>query len=174
MKLQTNKQANRALPTPAKAPDTLVTQLRAPAETVAGPHISIQCQRRRLRHFWHQNRVAILLYLSKKECVPVSSVTEFDSTQNHASKFPYVIQERIQGDPLDKQHYRLPLEEKLETATLVAQLIPKMEKMDTAKPGGMSSSKYIPTLSFQPLQLLQLYDFVELLTTLSVTAPQLR
>jgi hypothetical protein len=95
-----------------------------------------------------KDQVAILLYVS--QFVPVASVAAYDSTQNNAIASAYVLQERLPGVVMENSFYNLPLAEKLQVTTKVAELMIKMESIKLAAPGRVVADDDVPTLQHQP------------------------
>jgi hypothetical protein len=68
-----------------------------------------------------KDQVATLDYVLQH--LPVTSAAAFDSTQNNVLASAYVLQERIPGVLLEDVFYDLPLAEKLQIATKIAELM---------------------------------------------------
>lgn len=94
-----------------------------------------------------KDQVATLNYVS--QFLPVASVAAFDSTQNNAIASSYVLQERIHGVLMEDTFYDLPLAEKLQITTKIAELMIQMESIKLRTPGRVAASDDVPTLQHQ-------------------------
>ena len=98
-----------------------------------------------------KDQVALLHFLSQCEGVPVASIAAFDSTRENAIACSYVLQERVAGTDIDSAYYNLPMAEKLQVVTKVADLILKMEAVSLERPGRLVAQKTLAARSFVPL-----------------------
>ncbi|EPE30732.1 Protein kinase-like (PK-like) [Glarea lozoyensis ATCC 20868] len=97
------------------------------------------------------DQVAILSFFSRKfKDVPVPSVYAYDSTTNNAIESQYVLQERLPGKPLYNVFYELPIEEKLQITTLIAELISKFDATDLPNPGRIVGDRSLPQTLHTP------------------------
>jgi hypothetical protein len=96
-----------------------------------------------------KDQAALLRYLS--QFIPVASVAAFDSTKSNAIASPFILQERLPGQRLDDVYYKLPLSEKLQITTMVAELMQKLETLKLDEPGRIAADSALPSL---------MYDFI--------------
>lgn len=96
-----------------------------------------------------KDQVATLHYAS--QFVPVASIAAFDSTQNNVLESAYVLQQRLPGSNLEKVFYDLPLAEKLQVTTKVAELMVEMESIKLDAPGRVVASDGVPKLQYQQI-----------------------
>ncbi|TVY53620.1 hypothetical protein LCER1_G006573 [Lachnellula cervina] len=105
------------------------------------------------------DQVAIPSYLSRYDFLHAPKVVAYDSTENNALGSMYVLQERLAGVPAGDVFYTLPLAEKLQITTLVAETLTKLESIRLEKPGrlgtnGSLAPKYIgPPLAVAELNI---------------------
>lgn len=95
-----------------------------------------------------KDQVVVLRYVS--EFLPVPAIMAFDSTINNALGSPYVLQVRARGKDLDKLYDTLPLAEKLQVATAMAELILKIESVKCDVPGRLAANVALPDTSTSP------------------------
>ncbi|TVY80380.1 hypothetical protein LSUE1_G005032 [Lachnellula suecica] len=81
------------------------------------------------------DQVSILRYLSSFDFLHVPSVFAYDFTTNNALESQYVLQDRLTGKRVQDVFYELPLSEKLQFATVVAELVAKLNGIRLNKPG---------------------------------------
>jgi hypothetical protein len=89
-----------------------------------------------------QNQVALASYLSQYDFLHAPKIFGYDSTTSNALGQMYVLQERIPGTCAGDIFYELPLSEKLQIMTLVAEMLIELESVGFDKPGrpvGISS-----------------------------------
>jgi hypothetical protein len=94
-----------------------------------------------------KDQVALLEYLSSR--LPVATVCAFDTTQKNALCSPYVLQQRISGQTMDPYYYRLPLGEKLQITTVVAETMKRMELVKFESAGRLSAVEDFPHVSHE-------------------------
>ncbi|QSZ29705.1 hypothetical protein DSL72_004222 [Monilinia vaccinii-corymbosi] len=96
-----------------------------------------------------RDQAAVLHYLAP--LMPVPTVIAFDSTSDNAICCPYTIQQKLPGFNIAGVYYDLPLDEKLEIITLVADIIKKLNTFKMNRPGQLIAGSTIPSLSHGPL-----------------------
>jgi hypothetical protein len=94
-----------------------------------------------------KDQVAVTLHLSKYEFLHVPVIAAFDTTVNNTLECQYVLQERIDGVALDHVFYTLPLAEKLQITTAVAEMLVQLESITLEKPGRLVGTGDLPDRS---------------------------
>jgi hypothetical protein len=87
-------------------------------------------------------QVALTHHLSKYDFLHVPEIYGYDSTANNALEQMYVLQKKIPGISAGDVFYDLPLSEKLQITTIVAEMLIGLESIRFDKPGrpvGVSS-----------------------------------
>ncbi|TVY18959.1 hypothetical protein LARI1_G002453 [Lachnellula arida] len=74
----------------------------------------------------------------------LSRIMGYDSTENNALGNVYVLQERLPGVPAADIFYTLPLAEKLQITTLVAETLTKLESIKFDRPGRLAAKFPLP------------------------------
>lgn len=105
-----------------------------------------------------KDQVATLSYVS--QFLPVPSIAAFDPTQNNALASAYVLQKRVPGSVMQQVFYNLPLAEKLQITTKVAELMIKMESMKLDASGRVVASDDVPDLQHQQMPSVQTVKIV--------------
>ncbi|KAF4617039.1 hypothetical protein G7Y89_g15110 [Cudoniella acicularis] len=93
------------------------------------------------------DQVAVLSYLSQYDFLHVPEVVGYDTTENNALSSIFSLQRRIHGVPIEEVFYDLPLAEKLQITTLVAELLLKMETVRFEQPGRLRANGTLPPKS---------------------------
>ncbi len=96
-----------------------------------------------------KDQVATLSFVS--QFLPVPSIAASDATQNNALASAYVLEQRVPGSVMEKVFYNLPLVEKLQITTKVAELMIKMESIKLDAPGPVVASDDVPDLQHQQM-----------------------
>lgn len=99
------------------------------------------------RAYTIRDQVATLLFLGQYEFLCAPTITAIDTTTENVIKSQYVLQEKLPGKPLQDVLFSLPLAEKLELTTVVAQLLIKMENITIEEPGVLSGAQPLPWVS---------------------------
>ncbi|KAL2063320.1 hypothetical protein VTL71DRAFT_5125 [Oculimacula yallundae] len=94
-----------------------------------------------------RNQVAIHLGLARHKSLPIPSVIAWDGTANNSLNLQYVLQNRLQGTTVDDVYYQLPVAEKLEIATAVAEMLLKIESVTFEKLGRLVGTEDVPITS---------------------------
>jgi len=94
-----------------------------------------------------KDQVSVLLYLSQHGFLQVPRIAAFDITHNNALESQYVLMERLQGTCVQDVFYNLPLPEKLQITTIVAELLIKLESIGLDKPGRLIGTGDLPDRS---------------------------
>jgi len=97
------------------------------------------------------DQVAVLLQLAQFDFLHIPSILAFDAVQDNAIRAPYVLQERLRGNPIQDVLYDSPLSQKLQITTLVAELLIKMESIKFERPGRLIAKRPAPRISMDPL-----------------------
>jgi len=98
-----------------------------------------------------KDQVAILHHLFQCNGIPVAPVVAFDSTKENSIGSAYMIQERFPGQTMDQVYYELPLAEKLQITTNIAELMLRLEAIPMEKPGRLVAKKDLRTRSLKRL-----------------------
>ncbi|CAG8981064.1 hypothetical protein HYALB_00008218 [Hymenoscyphus albidus] len=93
------------------------------------------------------DEVSILQYIKGLNIVQVPSVLAYDFTTNNALESQYVLQEQIPGKQIQEVFYKLPICEKLQITTQVAEIITKLEATVLEKPGRLIGKRDLPLVS---------------------------
>lgn len=96
-----------------------------------------------------KDQVATLHYMS--QFIPVPSIAAFDTTQNNALGSAYVLQERIPGNKMEDIFYDLPLADKLQITSKVAEVILNMESIKQGVPGRFAANDDLPHLQHKQI-----------------------
>lgn len=87
------------------------------------------------------DQVSVLQYLVQFNFLHVPTILAYDTTEDNALESRYVLQERIQGTAASLEYYDLPVAERLEIASLVADLLIKMESISFGRPGRIAGTQ---------------------------------
>lgn len=90
------------------------------------------------------DQIAITSWLSRYDFLHVPMIIGYDSTENNALGNVYVLQERLPGVPAADIFYKLPLAEKLQITTLVAETLTKLESIKFDRPGRLAAKFPLP------------------------------
>jgi len=101
------------------------------------------------------DQISVLLYLSQFDFLKVPSILAYDMTTKNAISSQWVLQARVPGHTLQSVFYDLPLAEKLQITTSVAELVMKLGKIKLDKPGRLIGARSLPQLSYDPPALLK-------------------
>jgi len=99
------------------------------------------------------DQISVILHLAQYEFLKVPSILAFDTTANNAVKSQWVLQSRLPGKSMDEVFYKLPLEERLQVATKVAELFTQMSKIKLEKTGRVVGTGVLPKSSNNAAQL---------------------
>jgi len=123
----------------------------------------------RVSHFMDEDdsddfldQVSITSYFSRFEFLHAPKIVAFDSTEDNALGSLYVLQQRLPGIPAADVFYTLPLAEKLQITTLVAETLTKLEAMRLDKPGRLAGTGSLPCKldgEFPPLEEIQVSPY---------------
>lgn len=91
-----------------------------------------------------KDQVTVLRLLDRENLIPVPKVLAYDSSINNAIESPYVVQTCSPGEPLSDIYHKLPTDDKLEIASLVADLIARIEKVSFPVAGCLVSAGDLP------------------------------
>ncbi|KAK6583226.1 hypothetical protein PZA11_004302 [Diplocarpon coronariae] len=91
-----------------------------------------------------KEQVVILLNLSKYESLKVATVLGYNSTTENAIKSQLVLHSRLPGELMASMYYDLLPDEKLQLATLVAELQANVGIIRLEKPGRLTGGSYLP------------------------------
>ncbi|KAK0118053.1 hypothetical protein ONS95_012362 [Cadophora gregata] len=94
-----------------------------------------------------KDQVSVQLHLSKYDSLPVATAVAYDSTTENAINCQYVLQERLHGESICGIFYGLPLSEKLQITTKVAEMILNLESIVFDRPGRLIGADNIPASS---------------------------
>ncbi|CZR65602.1 uncharacterized protein PAC_15502 [Phialocephala subalpina] len=92
-----------------------------------------------------KDQVAVLLYLSKY--LPVAEVKAYDCTSENAIESQYVIQQRLPGKSVETVYETLTLEERLQLATSVADLVQRIDSVILPQFGRLVQNTPMPDVS---------------------------
>lgn len=106
-----------------------------------------------------KDQVTVLRLLDREKLIPVPKVLAYDSSINNAIESPYVVQTCCPGEPLSDIYHELPTNDKLEIASLVADLIVQIEKVSFPVSGCLISAGDLPD---------RCYDFSTLRTSIGL------
>ncbi|KAK6611990.1 hypothetical protein H4I96_01203 [Botrytis cinerea] len=94
-----------------------------------------------------RDQAATLLFLNKFDFLCVPTIAAIDTTVDNDIASQFVLQKKIAGKSLSDVFSTLPLAEKLELTTVVAQLFIKMEDITFEDPGILSGAQLLPWVS---------------------------
>ncbi|TGO26873.1 hypothetical protein BPAE_0051g00080 [Botrytis paeoniae] len=98
-----------------------------------------------------QNQAEITMWLQRFAVLRVPKVLAIDTTAANSLKSPYVLQERIQGIPLDNLTFeipeQLPMSTRLEVLKTIAEFIIELERTTLDKPGKLVGTHSVPWTS---------------------------
>jgi hypothetical protein len=94
-----------------------------------------------------KDQVAVSLYLSQYGFLHVPVIAAFDATDNNILECQYVLQERIEGVSVGHVFYALPLAEKLQITTAVAEMLVQLESISLENPGRLVGTGDLPDRS---------------------------
>ncbi|TGO14450.1 hypothetical protein BTUL_0053g00490 [Botrytis tulipae] len=93
----------------------------------------------------------IIMWLQRFAFLRVPKVLAIDTTTENSLKSPFVLQERVQGIPLDDLFFeiptQLPMSTRLEVVKAVAKFIIKLERTTLDKPGRLVGIHTVPWTS---------------------------
>ncbi|KAG4432346.1 hypothetical protein IFR05_012165 [Cadophora sp. M221] len=92
------------------------------------------------------DQVAVHLHLSTYN-IHSPKIAGWDATTNNSLGTQYILQERLPGQSIYTVFYGLPLTEKLQVATLVAEISLKLESVTFAKVGRLVATDALPNFS---------------------------
>ncbi|CZT47068.1 uncharacterized protein RSE6_07594 [Rhynchosporium secalis] len=95
------------------------------------------------------DQVSIHLHLAKYDKFHIPSIVAWDATSNNAVKSEYVVQTKLQGASLHDVYYQLPLTERLEVATSVAEMLLSLESITFENPGRLTGTEEVPITSYR-------------------------
>jgi hypothetical protein len=93
------------------------------------------------------DQISVHLYLSQFGFLKVPSIVAYDLTTNNSIASQWVLQARLPGQSIQMVFYQLPLAEKLQITTLVAELVMKLEKIVLEKPGRLIGKRSLQPVS---------------------------
>jgi hypothetical protein len=93
------------------------------------------------------DQISVLLYLSQFDFFKVPSIVAYDLTTNNSIASQWVLQARLPGQSIQMVFYQLPLAEKLQITTLVAELVMKLENIVLEKPGRLIGNRSLQRVS---------------------------
>ncbi|TGO67687.1 hypothetical protein BOTNAR_0037g00240 [Botryotinia narcissicola] len=98
-----------------------------------------------------QNQAEIIMWLQRFAFLRVPKVLAIDTTAENSLKSPFVLQERVQGIPLDDLFFeipaQLPMSKRFEVVKAVAKFIIKLERTALDKPGKLVGTHTVPWTS---------------------------
>jgi hypothetical protein len=93
------------------------------------------------------DQISVLLYLSQFDFLKVPSIVAYDLTTNNSIASQWVLQARLPGQSIQMVFYQLPLAEKLQITTIVAELVMKLERIVLEKPGRLIGKRSLQPVS---------------------------
>jgi hypothetical protein len=93
------------------------------------------------------DQISVLLYLSQFDFLKVPSIIAYDLTTNNSITSQWVLQARLPGQSIQMVFYQLPLAEKLQITTIVAELVMKLERIVLEKPGRLVGKRSLQPVS---------------------------
>jgi len=97
------------------------------------------------------DQVSVLSYLSQYEFLKVPSILAYDTTTNNAIGSQYILQTLNPGKCLQMVFFDLPLQERLQITSFVAELVLKLETIKLDRPGRLIGTRSLPASSHTPL-----------------------
>ncbi|TGO63917.1 hypothetical protein BCON_0010g00380 [Botryotinia convoluta] len=98
-----------------------------------------------------QAQAEIIMWLQRFAFLRVPKVLDIDTTTANSLKSTFVLQERIQGIPLDDLFFEIPaqlaMSTRLEVVRTVAEFIIKLERITLDKPGRLVGTHAVPWTS---------------------------
>lgn len=94
-----------------------------------------------------RDQVAAILTLRQHDFLCAPAIVAVDTQVNNAIESQYVLQQRLPGRSLQDVFFELPLDEKLEVTTMIAQFLLKMENISFSKPGLLTGTQSLPWTS---------------------------
>ncbi|TVY37866.1 hypothetical protein LOCC1_G007395 [Lachnellula occidentalis] len=96
------------------------------------------------------DQVSLLRYLSTFDFLGVPSILAYDFTTKNALGSQYVLQTRIPGERIQDVFYKLPMSEKLQLTTKIAELVTKLTNIGLTKPGRLIGKRTLPDVCGSP------------------------
>ncbi|TVY93238.1 hypothetical protein LAWI1_G002368 [Lachnellula willkommii] len=96
------------------------------------------------------DQVSLLQYLSSFDFLGVPSILAYDFTTRNALGSQYVLQTRIPGERIQDVFYKLPMPEKLQLTTKIAELVTKLTNIGLKKPGRLIGKRTLPDACASP------------------------
>lgn len=87
------------------------------------------------------DQVAIHHFLSQFEFLHSPAILAYDTTKDNALGSPYVLQRRLQGKTVYDNYYHLPIPERCQVASQVAETLIKMRTITLENPGRLVGSR---------------------------------
>ena len=103
-----------------------------------------------------RTQVSLQAYIS--QYLPTAPILAFDSTYDNALARPFVIYDKLPGHTIGSEYYNLPLADKLEITSVVAEAMLKLNALKMPKPGRLVASGSIPATLYEPCDLSVLPD----------------
>lgn len=94
-----------------------------------------------------RDQVAAILSLRQYAFLRAPAIAAVDTTLSNAIESQYVIQHRVPGRPLQDVFFDLPLHEKLNITSTIAQFTLNMEKISLDNPGLLTGTQNLPWTS---------------------------
>lgn len=94
-----------------------------------------------------KDQVDVQMYLGNYDFLRVPTIAAYDTTMKNDIAARYVLMQRVPGIPIQDVFYDLPLSEKLQITSIVADLCIKMESIKFAKPGRLVGPRTLPEVS---------------------------